>query len=77
MSFTAAGRFARPCRGRVALTLKAGTKTITRKTAKPDRSCRYRVRFDVARSRLGAATRVTVTARLGRTTKTQRFSVPR
>ena len=62
---------------RVALTLKAGTKTITRKTAKPDRSCRYRVRFDVARSRLGAATRVTVSARLGRSTKTQRFSVPR
>ncbi|MDA0168213.1 hypothetical protein OJ998_03875 [Solirubrobacter taibaiensis] len=77
VSFTAAGRFARPCRGRVALTLKAGTKTITRKTAKPDRSCRYRVRFDVARSRLGKATRVTVTARLGRTTNTQRFSVPR
>ena len=77
VSFTAAGRFARPCRGRVALTLKAGTKTITRKTAKPDRNCRYRVRFDVARSRLGSATRVTVTARLGRSTKTQRFSVPR
>lgn len=77
VSFTAAGRFARPCRGRVALTLKAGTKTIARKSAKPDRSCRYRVRFDVARSRLGTATRVTVTARLGRATKTQRFSVPR
>ena len=77
VSFTGAGRFSRPCRGRVTLTLKAGTKTIARKTAKPDRSCRYRWRFDVARSRLGSATRVTVSARLGRSTKTQRFSVPR
>jgi hypothetical protein len=76
VTFTASGRFARPCRGRVALTLKVGTKTIARKSAKPTRTCRYRARFDVARTRLGKATRVTVTARLAKSTKTQRFSVP-
>jgi hypothetical protein len=76
VSFTASGRFARPCRGRVALTLKVGTKTIARKSVKPTRTCRYRARFTVARSRLGKATRVTATARLAKSTKTQRLSIP-
>ena len=69
-------RFARPCSGRVALTLKAGKKVVARKTVKPDRNCRYRVRFDVLRSRLGSARNVTVTARLGKRTITHHLKTP-
>lgn len=70
-------RFARPCNGHVALTLKAGKKVVARRTVKPDRNCRYRVRFDILRSRLGGARTVTVTARLGTRTVTHRLATPR
>ena len=75
--FTAAGRFARPCRGTIKLTLKAGTKVLARKSVKPSSKCSYRVRFDIARTRLGKATRVTAGAKLGKRSKTQRLSVPK
>jgi len=74
--FSYTARFARPCSGRVALTLKAGPRVVARKTVKPDRNCRYRVRFDVLRSRLRGARSVTVSSRLGRRTASRRLPTP-
>ena len=49
---------------------------VARKTVKPDRNCRYRVRFDVLRSRLAGASSVTVSAKLGRRSASRRLPTP-
>jgi hypothetical protein len=80
VKFSYTGRFtpARSCRGTVTLTLKAGTKTIATNRVKLDRTCRYKVSFDVTRARLGTATKVTVTAKAkGKRTATRRLTIPR
>ena len=51
---------------------------VQSKRIKLDRRCRYTVRFtEVTRSKLKGATRVTVTVRAGKRTKTHRVAVPR
>jgi hypothetical protein len=79
VTFSYTGRFkpARSCRGTVSLRLKAGRKTVATKKVKLDRRCRYKVRLTVARSKLGKATKVTVTAKAkGRKTASRRLKVP-
>lgn len=75
-SYTGRLRPVTACRGNVTLTLKAGTKKVATKKVRLDRNCRFKVSFDVARSRLNSATRVTVTAKLGKRTATRHLSVP-
>ena len=79
VKFSYTGRFtpARSCRGTVTLTLKAGTKKVATKRVRLDRRCRYKVAFDVARSSLGKATTVTVTAKAGKRSASRRLSVPK
>jgi uncharacterized repeat protein (TIGR01451 family) len=79
VKFSYTGRFtpARSCRGTVTLTLKTGTKKVATKRVKLDRKCRYKVAFDVARSSLGKATTVTVTAKAGNRSASRRLSIPK
>lgn len=81
VTFAFTGRFtpARSCRDTVTLTLKAGTKSVATKRVKLDGKCRYKVSFNVDRTRLGTAKNVTVTAKAkaGKRTASRRLSVPR
>ncbi|MDA0161464.1 hypothetical protein OM076_14400 [Solirubrobacter ginsenosidimutans] len=80
VKFAYTGRFspARACRGTVSLTLTAGKKRVAVKKVKLDSRCRFKVSFDVARSRLAKATKVTVTAKAtGKKTASRRLTVPK
>ena len=80
VKFAYTGRFspARSCRGNVSLTLTAGKKKVAVKKVKLDSKCRFKVAFDVARSRLAKATKVTVTAKAtGKKTASRRLTVPK
>jgi uncharacterized repeat protein (TIGR01451 family) len=80
VKFAYTGRFspARSCRGKVSLTLIAGKKKVAVKKVKLDNRCRFKVSFDVARSRLAKATKVTVTAKAtGKKTASRRLTVPK
>jgi uncharacterized repeat protein (TIGR01451 family) len=80
VKFAYTGRFspARSCRGNVALTLTAGKKKVAIKKVKLDSKCRFKVSFDVARTRLAKATKVTVTAKAtGKRTASKRLTVPK
>jgi len=70
------GRVARPCAKTATAQVKVGRRLVASKRVKLDRRCRYRARFNVQRSRLRGATRVTVTVRSSRRTVTHRLSVP-
>ena len=78
VTFAYTGRFtpARSCRGTVTLVLKAGTKAVATKRVKLDGKCRYKVSFDVLRTRLGTARKVTVTAKAGRRTASRQLTFP-
>jgi uncharacterized repeat protein (TIGR01451 family) len=79
VSFAAiSGRLARPCGKTATAQLKVGKRLVASKRIRLDRRCRYTVRFtNVARSRLKGATRVTVSVRAGKRTKTHRLAVPK
>ncbi|WP_037494750.1 hypothetical protein [Solirubrobacter soli] len=79
VKFSYTGRFspARSCKGTVTLTLKAGTKKLATKRVKLDSKCRYKVSFTIARTRLGTATKVTVTAKAGKRSGSRTFAVPK
>jgi hypothetical protein len=80
VKFAYTGRFspARSCRGKVSLTLTAGKKKVAVKKVKLDSKCRFKVSFDVARSRLAKATKVTVTAKAtGKKNVSRRLTVPK
>jgi uncharacterized repeat protein (TIGR01451 family) len=80
VKFAYTGRFspAKSCRGTVALTLTAGKKRVATKKVKLDSKCRFKVSFDVARTRLAKATKVSVTAKAtGKHTATKRLTVPK
>jgi hypothetical protein len=80
VKFAYTGRFspARSCRGKVTLTLVAGKKKVAVKKVKLDSRCRFKVSFDVARSRLAKATKVTVTAKAaGKKLLSRRLTVPK
>ena len=55
---------------------QGGPHGVARKTVKPDRNCRYRVRFDVLRSRLRGASTVTVSSKLGKRSASRRLPTP-
>jgi uncharacterized repeat protein (TIGR01451 family) len=80
VKFAYTGRFspAKSCRGKVSLTLTAGKKKVATKKVKLDSKCRFKVSFDVARTRLAKATKVTVTAKAtGKRTASKRLTVPK
>ncbi len=79
VTFAYTGRFtpARSCKGTVTLALKAGTKTLATKRVKLDRKCRYKVSFTIARTRLGKATKVKVSAKQGRRSASRTLAVPK
>jgi hypothetical protein len=56
---------AKACRGSVTITLKAGKKTLGRKTVRLDRKCRYAATFTVRRTLLRNRRSVTVIVRFG------------
>jgi hypothetical protein len=78
VTFAYTGRFtpARSCKGTVTLALKAGTKTLATKRVKLDRKCRYKVSFTIARTRLGKATKVKISAKQARRSATRTLPVP-
>lgn len=76
VTLTVRGRFARPCRTTATVRVRTGRRTVAGKRVRLDRRCRYRARLSLSRSRLGEATRVTVTVRHGRRTKTHRLRIP-
>ncbi|HEY6890608.1 MAG TPA: hypothetical protein VI300_22585, partial [Solirubrobacter sp.] len=80
VKFSYSGRFtpARACRGTVTVALKAGTRTVATKRVKLDGKCRFKVSFEVPRTTLGGATKVTLTAKAaGKRTATGHLSVPK
>lgn len=78
VKFSYTGRFtpARSCKGTVTLTLRAGTRNLATKRVKLDSRCRYKVSFTIARTRLGKATKVTITAKAGRRSASRTLAVP-
>jgi hypothetical protein len=56
-------RRSRACRGRVTLELRKGKTLLARTTVTLDRHCRYKTRFSVRRSAVGATKTLTVIAR--------------
>jgi uncharacterized repeat protein (TIGR01451 family) len=80
VKFAYTGHFkpARSCKGTVSLTMKAGSKKVATTKVKLDRKCRFKVSITVARTKLGKATKVTVTAKAkGKRSASRRLSVPK
>jgi hypothetical protein len=80
VKFAHTGRFspARSCRGTVTLTLTAGKKKVATKKVRLNSKCRFKVSFDVARTRLAKATKVTVSAKAtGKKSVSRRLTVPK
>jgi hypothetical protein len=73
---------AKACRGKVTLTVRNGSRVLSRRSVKLDRRCRFGTTFRIARSRIGSARSLTVVVRfhgnrvLGATTNRIKVKIP-